>query len=112
MSKQHEESATAEIATEEADKQVAALQSVVDKTVRVVSAQWALVDKENELENFPEVHNVMLELGYKNETSVILPGPGSMRWLFSHTCVQWLCVSAPCVLCRAEIVSSVDACMH
>jgi len=83
MSKQHEESATAEIATEEADKQVAALQSVVDKTVRVVSAQWALVDKENELENFPEVHNVMLELGYKNETSVILPGPGSMSFEYN-----------------------------
>ena len=99
MSKQHAESATAEIDAEEADKQVAAAQSVVDKTVRLVSAQWALVDKDNELENFPEVHNVMLELGYKNETSVILPGPGSMRCLFSHTCVQWLCRTCQCAMC-------------
>lgn len=66
----------------EANKAVSAAQAKVDKILRGVTAQWARIDDQNELENFSATHNVMLELGFKSQSVVLLPGPGSMSFEF------------------------------
>jgi len=71
---------SSETKLDQANKDASTAQTKVDKILRGVTAQWARIDPQNELENFSATHNVMLELGFKSKSVVHLPGPGSMSF--------------------------------